>query len=102
MKKLIEWFKSSNHYKHTAVGFILYLITLVLASICSAPPIGASLISLFLVFSCMASVEYKDKLYGNKFDWEDILAGMICPVIITLIIILTGIFTDDIIWFTYD
>lgn len=32
----------------------------------------------------MISVEYKDKLQGNKFDYLDILSGSIIPVILTI------------------
>lgn len=98
----MNWFKESNRYKHTAVGFIAYVVMIVIASICQAPPIGASIIATFSVLAMMASVEYKDKLCGNKFDWSDILAGMICPIIVTIIVILSDLFLDDIIWFTYD
>ena len=32
----------------------------------------------------MISVEYKDRLQGNKFDWLDILSGSIIPIVLTI------------------
>lgn len=48
----------------------IVLISIVIASISS--------------ITHMISVEYKDRLQGNKFDYLDILAGSIIPVILTI------------------
>ena len=48
----------------------IVLISIVIASISS--------------ITHMISAEYKDKLQGNKFDYLDILAGSIIPVILTI------------------
>lgn len=48
----------------------IVLISIVIASISS--------------ITHMISVEYKDKLQGNKFDYLDILSGSIIPVILTI------------------
>lgn len=48
----------------------IVLISIVIASISS--------------ITHMISVEYKDKLQGNKFDYLDVLAGSIIPVILTI------------------
>lgn len=40
----------------------------------------------------MCAVEYKDKAHGGKFDWKDINAGMIVPIVIDRIVILLMIF----------
>ena len=39
----------------------------------------------------MISVEYKDRLQGNKFDWLDILSGSIIPVLLTIGISIYGL-----------
>lgn len=48
----------------------IVLISIVIASISS--------------ITHMISVEYKDRLQGNKFDYLDILSGSIIPVILTI------------------
>ena len=34
------------------------------------------------------SVDYKDKLWGGKFDWLDVVATILLPGIITFIVVL--------------
>ena len=52
------WLKESNRQKH-----LLYAI-----------PIGLTILA---VLGCAFGMEFKDKEYGNKFDWLDIAATMI-------------------------
>ena len=54
------WFKESNRQKH-----LLYAI-----------PIGL-IFTILAVLGCAFGMEFKDKEYGNKFDWLDIAATMI-------------------------
>lgn len=54
------WLKESNRIKH-----LLYAI-----------PIGF-LFTILTVLGCAFGMEFKDKQYGNKFDWLDIAATMI-------------------------
>lgn len=54
------WLKESNRQKH-----LLYAI-----------PIGLVFIIL-AVLGCAFGMEFKDKEYGDKFDWLDIAATMI-------------------------
>lgn len=50
--------------------------------------ITCSLLADLTVFISMCAVEYVQKSSGiGKFDWLDILAGMITPLIITIVII---------------
>lgn len=60
MKKIIEWYKKSNRYKHAATGGIILAVFLLVG---------------------VASAEYKDREHGSAFDWYDILAGMTLPVL---------------------
>lgn len=62
-------------YVLLTIGLILLTKDIVLISI-----VIASISSI----THMISVEYKDKLQGNKFDYLDILAGSIIPVILTI------------------
>ncbi len=74
----MNWIKESNRRKH-----LLYAI-----------PIGL-VFTILAVLGCAFGMEFKDKQYGNKFDWLDIAAtmiggliGQIIQVIIVLLIIL--------------
>lgn len=59
-KILPKWLKESNRYKH-----FFYAI-----------PIGF-VFTLLAVVGCASGMEYKDKLYGNKWDWLDWLATIL-------------------------
>ena len=54
------WLKESNQQKH-----LLYAI-----------PIGL-VFTILAVLGCAFGMKFKDKEYGNKFDWLDIAATMI-------------------------
>ena len=54
------WLKESNRPKH-----LLYAI-----------PIGL-VFTILTVLGCAFGMEFKDKQYGGKFDWLDIMATMI-------------------------
>ena len=71
------WLKESNRQKH-----LLYAI-----------PIGL-VFTILAVLGCAFGMEFKDKEYGDKFDWLDIAAtmiggaiGQLLQIIIILIII---------------
>lgn len=71
------WLKESNRQKH-----LLYAI-----------PIGL-VFTILAVLGCAFGVEFKDKEYGDKFDWLDIAAtmiggaiGQLLQIIIILIIL---------------
>lgn len=96
---MFSWLKESNRLSHMYVGFAIYVLGLLLAGIilsfynhtfdftqsqADSMLVTTSVLSLFPVFSSMCSVEYTQKLCGNKFDWIDILSGCMIPTIITL------------------
>lgn len=56
----MKWLKESNRIKH-----LFYAI-----------PIGL-IFTILTVLGCAFGMEFKDKQYGNKFDWLDIAATMI-------------------------
>ena len=71
------WLKENNRPKH-----LLYAI-----------PIGL-IFTILAVLGCAFGMEFKDKQYGNKFDWLDIVAtiiggtrGQLLQIIIILIIL---------------
>ena len=71
------WWKESNRPEH-----LLYAI-----------PIGL-IFTILAVIGCAFGMEFKDREYGNKFDWLDIAAtmiggaiGQLLQIIIILIIL---------------
>ena len=56
----MKWLKESNRTKH-----LLYAI-----------PIGL-VFTILAVLGCAFGMEFKDKQYGNSFDWLDVAATMI-------------------------
>lgn len=54
MKKLINWFKQSNRWKHLFYGFLVSLL-------------------MGFAFTCgaAAGMEFKDEQWGGKWDWVD-------------------------------
>lgn len=73
----MSWIRESNRPKH-----LLYAI-----------PIGL-IFTILAVIGCAFGMEFKDREYGNKFDWLDIAAtmiggaiGQLLQIIIILIIV---------------
>lgn len=59
MKKIIDWFKESNRWKHALGGFIIGIISN--GWYCAAlSGIGIA-----------SALEFKDKAWGGKWDWID-------------------------------
>lgn len=73
----VTWLKESNRIKH-----LLYAV-----------PVGL-VFTILAVIGCAFGMEFKDKQYGNKFDWLDIAAtliggaiGQVLQVIVLLILL---------------
>lgn len=73
----MSWIKESNRQKH-----LLYAI-----------PAGALLTILF-VAGLAAGMEFKDRVYGNKWDWLDIastlvggIIGQVIQIVVVMLII---------------
>ena len=60
----MNWLKESNRIKH-----LLYAI-----------PIGL-VFTILAVLGCAFGMEFKDRQYGNSFDWLDIAATLIGGII---------------------
>lgn len=89
MKKLIrtinDWYKESNRDKHCYAGGIIFATFLVFGIALGIIAIPNAIIATGATLATMMSAEYKDKEYGNLFDWKDILAGMTIPVLFNII-----------------
>lgn len=59
MKRIIEWLKSSNRWKHVAGGIVIGF--------------GAddNYCAAYAGIGVAAALELKDKLWGGKWDWID-------------------------------
>jgi hypothetical protein len=60
MKKIWTWLKASNHWKHIVGGIIIGM--------------GADdwYCALYAGVGVAAAMEFKDKLWGGKWDWVDL------------------------------
>lgn len=105
--KFLNWLKESNRLSHLKVGFAIWIVVMLIG--CSmlsmfeevtdfelmqaqAITITCSLLADLTVFISMCAVEYVQKSSGiGKFDWLDILAGMIIPFLTTVVIIIISI-----------
>ena len=96
MKKVLDFIKkvgevlydlyiTSNRWMHALVGGVI-MVFMMAAIVVWTPyePIalqccfGATVATLIT----MCAVEWKDKAHGGTFDWKDINAGMLVPIVI--------------------
>lgn len=89
MEKFIKWLQTSNRNKHCKCGLILFIAYCImylighliivgnLSTITFTTALVYSIYNIINVFIPMCSVEYIQKLSGGKWDWMDVLAGMI-------------------------
>lgn len=61
MKKIINWFKESHRWQHFVGGFGIGLLSLGDWYTAAVSGIGVA-----------SALEYKDKLWGGKWDWIDL------------------------------
>lgn len=89
--KLLGWLKDSNRPKHILCGLLVYDAMMALCLPIGVDPVPSSVISLTATLITAAAVDYKDKLWGGKFDWLDVAATVLLPtlVMITTIILVT-------------
>lgn len=59
MKKLIEWIKTSNRWKHLVGGYLIGAFS------------DSDYCALYASALSAACLEYKDKAHGGKWDWVD-------------------------------
>lgn len=88
IKKVLDWINQSNRDKHFKVGSIAIIALLIFGGIIGLEPTANFINANVVIFLLMACVEYKDKLYGNKFDWTDIISGVIPAVVLDVIYLL--------------
>jgi hypothetical protein len=88
IKKYLGWLKDSNRPKHMKAGMLVFIAML---AVCLTLGVGLSpstVIAFVATVIVAVAVDYKDKLYGNTFDWLDVLATVLLPGVTTLIILI--------------
>lgn len=103
--KILNWLKESNRLSHMYIGLSIWIVLMLLSiGIMSlfeevvvgfTVPEGISIIFIctvlcdLAIFIAMCAVEYVQKSSGiGKWDWLDILAGILIPLIITFFIVI--------------
>lgn len=73
MRKVIEWLKASNRWKHLVGGAVVGAVMVnCIDSVMASALVGAAM-------------EYKDKAWGGKFDWVDCSLTAVGGVVVAVI-----------------
>lgn len=92
MKKILDWFRESNRYKHAWAGLFVYAFMILVGLMLLIPLVESAVVATMSTLVAMASMEYKDKQHGGEYDLSDILAGMVFPALFGLIILIFVLF----------
>lgn len=86
IKVLYEWLLQSNRLSHVKAGMLIFLLMIVFCFFLLSISLGESaIVSLMTTAIVAITVDYKDKLWGGKFDWLDIVATVLLPCMLTII-----------------
>lgn len=86
IKVLYEWLLQSNRLSHVKAGMLIFLLMIVFCFFFLDIKLDKSaIISSMITAITAVSVDYKDKLWGGKFDWLDIVATVLLPCMLTII-----------------
>ena len=78
----------SNREKHLIAGGLIYAVMLGLCFVLNVQYVKGTIIALIATLIAACAVEYKDKLWGGKFDWLDVVATILDPVIVSAILLI--------------
>lgn len=81
----------SNRGKHLIAGALIYAVMLGLCFVLSVQYVKGTIIALVATAIAACAVEYKDKLWGGKFDWLDVVATILVPVIVSAILLIVSL-----------
>lgn len=79
----------SNRWKHLIAGALIYAVVLGLCLVLNVQYLKGTIIALVATLIPACAVEYKDKLWGGKFDWLDVVATILVPVMVSAILIVS-------------
>ena len=92
MKRMIDkylgWLKDSNRPKHILCGLLVYTAMMAVCLLPGNTFASSAIISLVATVIVAMAVDYKDKLWGGKFDWLDVAATVLLPTFTTIMIII--------------
>ena len=81
----------SNRWKHFVAGGLIYAVMLGLCFVLSVQYAKGTIIALIATLIAACAVEYKDKLWGGKFDWLDVVFTILAPVIVSAILLIVSL-----------
>ena len=81
----------SNRWKHLIAGGLIYAVMLGLCFVLNVQYLKGTIIALVATLIAACAVEYKDKLWGGKFDWLDVVATILAPVIVSAILLIVSL-----------
>lgn len=88
IKKYLGWLKDSNRPKHMKAGILVFIVML---AVCLTLGVGlnpSTVIAFVATVIVAVAVDYKDKLYGNTFDWLDVADTVIVPGIVAALLLI--------------
>lgn len=92
MKQLLEnlfgWLKESNRTKHIKYGLAIFIAMLATCLVLGVTFTRSAMIAFVATAIVAVAVDYKDHLWGGRFDWLDVLATILLPGMITVGLIL--------------
>lgn len=81
----------SNRGKHLIAGALIYAVVLSLCLVLNVQYLKGTIIALIATLIAACAVEYKDKSWGGKFDWLDIVATILVPVLVSIILFIVSL-----------
>lgn len=86
--KLFGWLKESNRPKHIKYGLAVFIAMLATCLVLGVTFTRSTVIAFVATAIVAVAVDYKDHLWGGRFDWLDVVATILLPGVITVGLIL--------------
>ncbi len=91
MKKYFNWLQESNRPNHLKMGAIILALWVPFCLLLGMTVCQSAITGLATVSIAMASCELKDKAHGGAWDWLDILAGVLVPIAVCLLVVISSL-----------
>lgn len=88
LEKLFGWLKDSNRPKHIKYGLAIFIAMLATCLALGVTFARSAIVAFAATAIVAVAVDYKDHLWGGRFDWLDVIATVILPGVITVGLIL--------------
>ena len=90
LTNLHDWFIAESRWFHLMIGWAIYLVMVAVYGLWfNQPPLGPTIVGAYVsTLITMLVVEWKDILWGGKWSWKDINAGMFLGNILLLVYII--------------